>query len=309
LSPLDLLARAFEPDLFNSEAYAQLHARRFDGKGVRCEYFQNGHTALGGAFHAMQISPGIFASPGRGPYGGFDTSSDISDADLEDFVIQTEFKLKAAGATRIEIVMPPFCYAPQRGPQNLALLCRLGYRVIRQELNQALTVGEVNFADQGDYANRKRLKKAARAGVVVRELATAEHKDGYNAILESRQKKSRSLSMTWEDVEAMQAAFPGRVRLFGAEHDRSILAAAICLAVNRRVFYVYAWGERAGAEPISPVSSIAAHLFEYAQHHGFALLDLGTSSLDGIINPGLHRFKRSLGATTSLKLWLQKCLA
>jgi hypothetical protein len=309
LSLHDTTLPAFEPDLFNTEAYARLHASRFFGSEVRSEYFRAGHNMPTGVFHAMQVLPGLFISPGRGPYGGFDISSELDEAELAVFIAKTEARLRQCGAHRVELVLPPFCYAPHCGPRTLALLCRLGYCVIRQELNQALNVGEKCFAVQGNYANRKRLNKANRAGILVRRLNGEECREGYDAIHENRIKKDRSLSMSWQDVQQMQAAFPDRVFHFGAEQHGRIIAAAICMAVNRRTLYVYAWGERVGAESVSPVTSIAAHLFEFAQRGGFTLLDLGTSSVDGIVNPGLLRFKESLGATTSLKLSLGKALA
>lgn len=308
MSLRDTSARAFEPDLFNTEAYAGLHVARFEGIGVRSEHVRAGRDTPDGVFHAMQIRLGVFASPGRGPYGGFDVSTDMDEAELADFIAATEAMLCTAGARQIELVLPPFCYAPQHGPQCLAVLCRMGYCVMRQELNQAVVVTEASLAESGNYANRKRLNKAARAGLTVRQLNASEYQIGYNAILDNRLKKERSLSMSWEDVQAMIAAFPEQMHVFGAEQDGRIIAAAICVAVNRRILYVYAWGECIGAEPISPVSSIAAHVYTFAQNHGFVLLDLGTSSVEGIVNPGLVRFKQSLGATTSLKLWLRKSL-
>lgn len=305
---LDTSAQMFEPDLFNTEAYASLHAARFSGIGVRSEHLRTSRNTPDGVFHAMQIRPGLFASPGRGPYGGFDVSSDMDEAELAHFIAATEAMLSAAGAQQIDLVLPPFCYSPQHGPRCLAVLCRMGYRVMRQELNQAIVVTEASLVEIGNYANRKRLNKAARAGLSVRQLDVSEYQVGYNVILENRLKKERSLSMSWQDVQAMIAAFPEQMHIFGAEQDGCIVAAAICVAVNRKVFYVYAWGERIGAESISPVSSIAAYVYMFAQTHGFMLLDLGTSSVDGIVNPGLVRFKQSLGATTSLKLWLRKAL-
>ena len=115
--------------------------------------------------------------------------------------------------------------------------------------------------------------------------------------------------MSWHDVQAMTIAFPTKLHFFGAEQGGQLLAAAICVAVSARVLYVYAWGEISGAEALSPVCVLADHLSNFARSHGFELLDLGTSSVAGIVNPGLLAFKRSLGADTSLKLWLTKVLA
>ena len=299
----------FEPDLFNTEAYAALHAPHFDGAGLRTTYRRPAYDHPDAVFQAMQVRPGVFASPGRGPYGGFDAAPHLGEAELADFVGQTEAALRHAGARRIEVVLPPFCYAPETGPRLLPVLCHLGYCVTRQELNQAITLEPGGAIGYGTYAARKRLNKAVRAGVQARPLAADEHRAGYEAIQQNRRKKGRALSMSWDEVQTMVAAFPTRMHFFGAEQDGTLLAAAICVAVNARVLYVYAWGEIAGAEALSPVSTLADGLLTFAQRRGFQLLDLGTSSVDGIVNPGLLAFKRSLGATDTLKLWLAKVLA
>ena len=300
---------AFTPDLFNTVEYANLHAHRYRMEGLRCTHRRADQDTVAGVFQAAQCEPGVFASPGRGPYGGFDVSPELSGDEIAEFVASTESSLRAIGARRINVVLPPFCYAPSLGPRVLSVLCRSGYHVIRQELNQALTIEPSGPASYRNHAARKRLSKACRAGVTVRMLASDEHRAGYDAIAANRQKKSRELSMSWHDVAAMAALFPANLHVFGAEQGGQLLAAAICVAVSARVLYVYAWGEIRGAEAVSPVCVLADHLSNFARAHGFELLDLGTSSVDGLVDPGLLAFKRSLGADDSLKLWLTKVLA
>ncbi len=301
--------RPFQPDLFNTVEYARLHAHRFGGAGVRYIHRQASQPGPVGVFQAVQTEPDVFASPGRGPYGGFDASPELTDDGLVEFVARTELILRDNGARRVDVVLPPFCYSPILGPRLLLGLCRAGYRVTRQELNQALVIDPAGTTRYQNHAARKRLNKARRAGVTVRSLARHDHRAGYDAIVANRAKKGRTLSMAWDDVAAMIAAFPDRVHLFGAERGGHLLAAAICVAVNTQVLYVYAWGEVVGAEALSPVSVLAHDLSDFARDHGFGLLDLGTSSVEGIVNPGLLAFKRSLGAADSLKLWLTKVLA
>ena len=299
----------FESYLFNTVAYAKLHAHRYSTDALRCAYSRSDQEAVLGVFQAVQCEPGVFASPGRAPYGGFDLSPELTDAEVVEFVSSTETLLQKSGAQRIHMVLPPFCYSPKLGPRVLSILCRMGYVVTRQELNQALVLEPNGATKYGIHAARKRLNKARRAGVAARMLGPDEYRAGYGAIAQNRQKKARTLSMSWSDVEAMVTAFPSKLHLFGAEQDGKLLAAAICIAVSARVLYVYAWGEIAGAESLSPVCVLADDISNFARNQGFELLDLGTSSLEGIVNPGLIAFKGSLGASNSLKLWLTKVLA
>jgi 2-polyprenyl-3-methyl-5-hydroxy-6-metoxy-1,4-benzoquinol methylase len=178
--------------------------------------------------------------------------------------------------------------------------------VTRQELNQWLPVDGRSFLRLGNYANRKRLHRALRLGVTVRLLEPADYGTAYDAVADNRRKKGRTLSMAWEDVQQLAAAFPHQLRMFGAFMAGSMIAAAICLQVRHDILYVYAWGEREGAEAASPVTVLARSIHDFASALGLTMVDLGTSSIDGVVNQGLAAFKRSLGAEASLKLWLHK---
>lgn len=285
------------PDIFNTAAYQHLHAPTIS------------HVTPLGAFHATEREPGVFTSPGRAPYGGFDLAATATASDRTDFITATESKLRTANARTIELTPPPLCHAPTANAQTLLALCRHGYIVTRQELNQSIPVDGRPFAAIGAYATRKRLQKAARLGVTAHRLNPKDHQAAYETILDNRRKKARPMSLSWPDLAAMIQTFPNQMHLFGATQSGAIIAAAICLAVNPNTLYVHAWGERAGAESVSPVTTLAECIHAFATAQAFTLLDLGASSAQGIVDPGLQAFKNSLGAQPSLKLWLRKDLA
>ncbi len=299
-------AAPYEPAIFNTAAYAQLHADRYPTPPLRCIRRIPGDPTTRGTFQAIQIGPGHYASPACAPHGGFDIAADT---DLEAFIETVEAALHQAGAHTLDIVQPPFCHAPTEGPRALALLCRRGYVVTRQELNQSIPVDARPFLELGAYATRKRAARAVRLGVATTRLEPARHRAAYDVLVLNRAKKGRTLSMSFAGVAAMAEAFPDRVHLFGATQGGALIAAAITVAVTSRILYVHAWGERPGAEPASPVTLLARHIHGFAAERGFTLLDLGISSERGVVDPGLHAFKASLGATPSLKLWLRKTLA
>ena len=300
-------ASVWAPDIFNTGAYAALHAHRFAGPPLTCTHHVDG--VVRGRFQAHLAGPSHAASPGRGPHGGFDVAPDATPDEHEALIDAAEHMLRQAGIKTAEVVQPPMCHAPQQAAQALVRLSRRGWIVTRQELNQAIPVDGHSFARHATYASRKRLAKTARLGIHAVRLPPARYQAAYDTIQDNRRKKGRVLSMAWADVAAMAAAFPTQMHVFAAECGADMLAAAICVAANPRVLYVYAWGERAGAEAASPVTTLAACIHAYAAAHGFSLLDLGTSSVDGVVDPGLHAFKRSLGATDSLKLSFRKVLA
>lgn len=291
------IARSHPPHeayLFNTDAYAALHVPDFVGRKLSVS---NGL----GIFQVAETASGVFSSPARAPFGGFDV---WYEEDFEAFVGQVEKVLMTCGAREWHITLPPLAYGGTRAARELVTLCRLGYVVARQEYNQSLPVNDRSFLELGNYANRKRFNRAVRMGVSARRLEVAEYQAAHEVLVENRAKKGRILSMSWPQVDQLATAFPERVIGFGAFQDGGMVGAALCVVVRSDILYVYAWGERAGAEKSSPVTPIAHAIHDYARIAGFRLVDLGTSSVNGVVNPGLVAFKRSLGAYASLKFWL-----
>lgn len=306
---LELLIDSYrEPctaDIFNRPAFHLLHRPR-SPSGV---YFQLRNYLTGktvGVFHALTTSPGVFASPGRGSYGGFEVIEDLPIDDLKLFISLVEGTLRMLGGRRLDLILPPLVYAPERVALAFHALTMAGYRVTRQELNQSIEIRHGDFLALGNYANRKRFNRAVREGVSARRLNREEFRNAYNVIVESREKKNYAISMSWPQIEEMAETFPDDIIVFGGFLHDSMIAAAICVRVNGEILYVFSWGERSGFEGISPVTVIAAALYRFARSADIQLLDLGTSSVQGEPNHGVFAFKKSLGAKPSVKMYFTK---
>ncbi|MBO1076075.1 GNAT family N-acetyltransferase [Roseomonas marmotae] len=294
------------PDLFNRAAFHRLHRHRPGiGAGAFLQWRQGSSGRICATFQALETEPGYFASPGRGSYGGFDLAGDLGCAEIADFVTAAEAHLQELGARRLGLVLPPFCYAPGRAALVLSTLLGAGYVVERHELNQSIDLQHARLSSRRNYL----ISRARREGLSTTLLAPRDYQEAHAVLVESREKKGLTLSMSWPDVAEMAEAFPDALRVFGAYHGGSMVAAAICIAVNPRQLYVYTWGERRGSEPLSPVTLIADTLYRHARAGGFQRLDLGASSIGGVVNHGVYAFKKSLGATPSVKLFLGKTLS
>lgn len=297
-----------EVDLFNTRTFYKLHR----AGTARSFYFMLRRRRSGaalGAVHFHETDDGHFLSPHRGSFGGFSLvrGADEPLATLERFVAAVASFLSTMGARRITVVLPPLAYHPHESSAWVNVLLRSGFSLTRHELSYAIEVAGA-FVDRIDYGNRKQLKKCARAGLVCNLLPRAEYEDAYGIISESRRKKGRVPSMTWSALREMCDRMPERIRCFGVRRDGLLIAAAVCLVVNSGVLYVFYWGEIAGVETLSPVTFLAQHVYEHCVGEQIALLDLGTSTVDGIPNRGLIRYKKHLGCTESLKLTLSRVL-
>lgn len=303
---IDCYREPCEADIFNRPAYHLLHRPRNPGGGI---YFQLRNYLTGktvGVFHALAAEPGVFASPGRGSYGGFEVIEDLPIDDLKLFISLVERVLTLLGGRRLDIVLPPLVYAPERVALAFNALTMAGYRVSRQELNQSIEIRHSDFLTLGNYANKKRFNRAVREGVTARRLKREEFEAAYDVIVESREKKNYVISMSWPQIEEMAETFPDDIIVYGGFLHNAMIAAAICVKVNGEILYVYSWGERVGFEGISPVTVIAAALYRFARSADIACLDLGTSSVQGEPNHGVFAFKKSLGAKPSIKMYFTK---
>ena len=296
-------------DLFLTSEFHALH-RPAAHHGYSFALRDRQSRALVAVAHVLESTPGHFESPWRGSFGGYALapSADAPMAVRADFVRRVEQHLRLVGARSLTLVYPPMAYHPDETAVWIHVLLQSGYAIVASELNQSIDVTGV-FRDHLDAGNRKQLRKAGDAGLTCRALATDEYPEAYAVVEDNRRKKGHALSMTWAALHSMIDALPTRVRCFGVHaRDGAMIASAICLLINPTTLYVFYWGEKAGAESLSPVTLLAQHLFEHCTEHAITLLDLGTSTVKGEPNEGLLRYKRHLGARISLKLTLHKSL-
>lgn len=290
--------------LFHAPAFFRLHdngdGRYFEwanGKGVRaCVHF----TPTG--------QDGLWRSPTRGTYAGYAFDGTLPPADLFAFHAAVEARLAALGARAVELLPAPMAHDWEAFANQVYLLQAGGYATSYCDLNHSLEVGDGALLPRMAHNNAKRLRKCQREGLVAAPLPAARLPEVYEVLQANREHHGLTMSMTMAQLQAMRDAFPDAVVLFGVPDGGRLAAAACCLRVNPRTLYVYAWGDRPGYEPFSPVVAVAEAIHRHCQAEGVATLDVGTSTLNGDPNHGLIRFKRGLGFTESLKLRLRRAL-
>lgn len=286
-------------DLFNTRAFQRLH----ETPRAACFTLRaDGEPVAGAAF--SQAEEGVWRSPLRGSYGGFQFAlgARLDLAASRALIAGVRERLRAR---RLELTLPPMVYRPQEIACWLNELFLQGFTVSRHELSCAIAIG-APFRDQLDSGNRKRLARCEREGLAFRELEAGGHREAYEVVAQNRRERGFPITMTWPELSRMFETFPGRVRSFTVSRGARAIAAAVCMAVNQRVLYVFYWGELGEARGLSPVTFLAAQLYALCQREQFELLDLGTSTEHGEPNAGLIRYKRALGATESIKLWLSR---
>ncbi len=289
--------------LFHRTEFFRLHAS--DTADKFFQLVRKSDASVVGVVSFFADDSGCFVSPRRGTFGGFYTDKAIPITLASEFLDSVIRFLATMGARKLEITMAPASHAPAMHAIYLNLLIQRGAVVRTVDLNYDQPVTKLPFIDQIDYGNKKRVRKAAREGFVAYAEAFDMLKPVYEVIAENRRRHGLSVSMSVLQLEEMNQRLPGFFHLFSVRSSASpsvLVASAICLRLQPDILYVFYWGEIDGMNTYSPVVMLAAEIYSFCQKNQITLLDAGISTVAGIPNPGLIRFKESLGFRASEKL-------
>jgi len=290
-------------DLFQHRKFFELHA---GGTGFYFEWLKEGRSAA--RVHFTQIEPAVWRSPARGTYGGYHYAAELGLADLGAFCSEVEAALAKSGASKLEIVLAPAAHDQAAFANVTYLLLSSGWRIDRVDLNHSIEIDDRSLSERMSYGNRKRVRKAMREGLRADQLSLDSLPEVYRTLEINRAAKGYELSMTLPQLGQMAEMFPDRMLLFGLPDQGELAAAAVCLRVTTDVLYVFYWGDLPGYSKLSPVALLASRIYDFCGEAGIRILDVGTSTVGREPNDGLIHFKRGLGFSESLKLWLAKDL-
>ncbi len=286
-----------EPDYFNlhssssQDVYAQL-VRRSDFKvfATICFY---------------EDAPGFFLSPIRGTFGSVSLNENLDFLILDNFLTVLVRYLISNGARELRIKCAPSSHDNVLFSKLFSILTRNNFITECIDVNYDLLINDRNFIDIIDYGNIKRMRKMLKCGFVAEKVCNASLCQVHRVIAENRTRLGVVVSMSEDQLRNMIDIFPSRVHLFAVYRDiqrTEILASAVCIAITDSILYVLYWGDVADMGSFSPVVLLAKTIYEYCQENGFELLDVGISTLKGIPNFGLVKFKQNLGFVESLKV-------
>lgn len=292
-----------DADLFTEAAFFRLHAQ-----SKRDQYLQLVHSntaRVAATLIFYEVGEGVLASPKRGTFGGLRLHEPPEVAVVDRFLRRALGHVRELGARRLEIRSAPLGHDLATGSVATNALLRLGFRLSASELNYELPVDQQPLEDKMSSGNRKRVRKCLREGFFATQVEPQDLPAVYALIRENRARRGFPMTMTEAQVEQMMRTFPERMSLFAVYREparTALCAAAVCLAVTSRIFYVLYWADAPEMEAHSPVALLASCIYEHSRREGFQLLDVGTSTVGGEPNHGLITFKRNLGFSESLKL-------
>jgi hypothetical protein len=110
--------------------------------------------------------------------------------------------------------------------------------------------------------------------------------------------------MTYADVVKTTALFP--TDFFKISNvDQEIIAGAIMYRFHKEIVYALLWGDDLRGRSDRAMDFLIFNLWSHFKAIGFHYIDLGISTVEGIPNEGLLRFKETHECQSSLRFSLK----
>ena len=204
---------------------------------------------------------------------------------------------KANGITAFTIKMAPEFYLKDIiGFKDIGSL-----ELLYSEYNQHIEISSEPYISLLKRNERKRLRKCQRAGYQFKKLTVESLQQAYEVVKTNRELKGYPVTVTYDQLLLMFQNFPDQYLLFGVFDEARLIAVAVSIRVSENVLYNFYHGDDFEYRRDSPVVMVINGVYEYCQENNIQYLDLGISSVQGVLNEGLYQFKENCGAQVSPK--------
>lgn len=256
---------------------------------------------------SFHLKTGEALSPLRAPFGSIEFYRKLNEDQVADFIVQVQNYLSKLGAKKIVIRNSPELYNEEQSKFLKQVFLKSEFEFV-EEVSSIILLDGKAFGKKIKISERQKLRKAANV-FQFSKVSKSELNELYKFIASCREERQQSLSMTLPDLKKLVTAFPNRLLFFKVGTESETSAAAIVIRVRKDVLYTFYYAHAKEHNRISPVVFLISGIYDFAQHHKYKMIDLGTSMLDGQVNKSLLYFKKSIGGVTNRKLSFTKILS
>lgn len=234
-------------------------------------------------------------SPGRATFGGFWTELSGGFSYAEKSISQ--LIAYSNKSNQIRISFPPSYFHPEIFEDQVSFF-RATCDSYISESNFHI---EVNQRSDVSTGNRKKQRQFSERGGSVSQIPQADWRLIYNLLVENRLRRGVELSMPWSVFVRGLAELPDFFTAWGATLGMEYVGGALTVKISEDTLYVLFWGDTLLGRELSVAASICEKLVEFCRSKNYKVLDLGISSVDGLLDKSLARFKVNLGAIQTAK--------
>lgn len=201
------------------------------------------------------------------------------------------------------VSLPPLYFeGPVFSPQRSALQSLASETVA--DLDSVVTRAANDHVTQIDMlpkSKAQRMRAFARHGGTVREAVADERAKVYHLLLDNRRRRGVNLSITRALFLQTLEDCPNTHKCWVATSGGKLVGGAFTIETSETTTQVTYWGDSLEGRKLSTVTAIYGFLLERLFSQRKTHLDLGKSSVGGVLDEGLSRFKEELGASHSLQ--------
>ena len=260
------------------------------------------------------INHGVLQSGFSSPFGGFWPSRDEIGVNSQDFFLHFQKILEIANdknISKLEVRLPPAPLYPANVKSQELLLGDLGFSLKYSETDHYLDLR--TDPHLGFNRNRTRDIKKFDLDYKFSQVGIENLPIVFEILSKNRALNNVPQNLTLPNLQILSECAPGKLALFLVKvRTGSPIAAALCMNLDESITYVSQWGDiqRLFSQELgsSPMAGLASGIFRHFKNSRKNLIYLGTSSLKGLLDPGLSRFKESIGSESSTKNIWEKVL-
>ena len=284
------------PHPFISEEFIDLVKHKTD-KVVRL--IESDHNVSIGLLAG--INDGILCSPFSAPFGGFHFIYDeVVYEEIFRFIAHLKDYAIAEKLKKIQITLPSDIYCSSINAKCVNAFVRLGYTMNIPDIVNWINLNSYNGKSEKKPI-RKNINRAIRNNLTFSHVSDEKQMiEAYKIIYENRKMLGREIHMNLSDLQEVNKIFP--VDYFLVKNIKNeCLASAIIYRGHQKIIQAIFWGDIVPRTQVGVMDFLVMNLFNYYKNLGFDFIYLGRSSIDGIPNEGLIRFKEWHNCTSSLK--------
>ena len=231
----------------------------------------------------------------KSPYGSIEWDPSINLSNLVGFIKRITTWLIENQHQSFKILSYPDCYI--NNPDFVdPCFEKSNIRKQTTDINQFIEIKNSEFESIISYSEKMRLNKSMKLGLHSQQSSVSELHEAYALLLSLRQRKGIPISMDFESLERMFQIHPDHYFLFTVKDGSKIVAMAVSIIVNDSILYDFYHADHDDYQSLSPTIMLIEEIYNFCRMKKIRILDLGISSLDGVKNEGLYRFKKNLGA-------------
>ena len=289
ITPHESLANAH---LFNSSNY--LINKDFEVKGW--QFLKEG-TPVGQVF--FQINEGVAISGYQSTFGSFDLEKKLSSEELSFFLAALIEKLAFEGVVKLKIKNYPSYFKYSSLVEKGLKAC--GFENVLTEINQHVNIESAHFEDVANRSEVLRSNKCNQLGYQFKIATNEELPQIYDLVSSTLERNGNRPSMSYDGLKSVLDACTNNYILFSLWDGDKVIAATVSVKINDNIMYNFYHADHLEYRNVSSLTYLLKNIYQYCYENKFEVLDLGISSVNGIINHGLFNFKKARGAVSSQK--------